>query len=72
MPGFDPQPAIDFWDLTNRHDWELCRGAHNGVTSRAWKPGPYSELGSQLAAFDPQYLKTLYPDQPLRVVKQRA
>ncbi len=40
--GFDPRPAIEFWDLTNRQDWELCMNAHRGVTSHAWQPGPYS------------------------------
>ena len=63
-PGFDPQPAIDFWDLTNRQDWELCANAHKGVSSNAWEPGPYSELESQLAAFDRQYLRALSPDAP--------
>jgi Rieske 2Fe-2S family protein len=58
-PGFDPQPAIEFWDLTNRQDWELCANAYRGVASAAWTPGPYSELESQLAAFDRQYLAAL-------------
>jgi len=58
-PGFDPQPAIDFWDLTNRQDWALCENAYRGVRSQAWEPGPYSELESQLAAFDRYYLKQL-------------
>jgi len=68
-PGFDPQPAIDFWDLTNRQDWELCTNAFKGVVSRAWQPGPYSELESQLAAFDRQYLRTIGIDaaSPVRV-----
>jgi glycine betaine catabolism A len=57
--GFDPQSAIDFWDLTNRQDWELCANAYQGVRSGAWTPGPYSELESQLAAFDRHYLKAL-------------
>jgi Rieske 2Fe-2S family protein len=61
-PGFDPAPAIDFWDLTNRQDWELCANAHLGVTSRAWQPGPYSELESQLAAFDRHYLRVMNPE----------
>jgi Rieske 2Fe-2S family protein len=61
-PGFDPRPAIEFWDLTNRQDWELCANAHRGVISRAWQPGPYSELESQLAAFDRQYLRALGND----------
>jgi Rieske 2Fe-2S family protein len=63
-PGFDPQPAIDFWDLTNRQDWELCANAYRGVVSNAWQPGPYSELESQLAAFDRQYLGALEPAAP--------
>ncbi len=57
--GFDPQPAIDFWDLTNRQDWALCANAFRGVRSQAWEPGPYSELESQLAAFDRHYLHSL-------------
>jgi glycine betaine catabolism A len=63
-PGFDPRPAIEFWDLTNRQDWELCANAFRGVVSNAWQPGPYSELESQLAAFDRQYLRALDPGQP--------
>ena len=58
-PGFDPQPAIAFWDLTNRQDWELCENAHRGVSSLAWEPGPYSELESQVAAFDREYLRMM-------------
>ena len=65
-PGFDPQPAIDFWDLTNRQDWKLCADAFRGVSSAAWEPGPYSELESQLAAFDRQYLRALDPERPAR------
>jgi Rieske 2Fe-2S family protein len=66
-PGFDPQPAIDFWDLTNRQDWKLCADAYRGVSSDAWEPGPYSELESQLAAFDRQYLRAMSPDRPAAV-----
>jgi Rieske 2Fe-2S family protein len=58
-PGFDPQPAIDFWDLTNRQDWELCANAYRGVASRAYLPGPYADLESQLAAFDREYLRAM-------------
>jgi glycine betaine catabolism A len=61
-PGFDPQPAIAFWDLTNRQDWALCENAARGMRSSAWTPGPYSELESQLAAFDRHYLRTLGAD----------
>jgi Rieske 2Fe-2S family protein len=68
QPGFDPQPAIAFWDLTNRQDWELCANAYRGVTSMAWEPGPYSELESQVAAFDRQYLRVMGNDEsPVRL-----
>lgn len=60
-PGFDAQPALEFWDLTNRQDWALCANAFLGMRSKAWEPGPYSELESQLAAFDRHYLRTLDP-----------
>jgi len=58
-PGFDPQPAIDFWDLTNRQDWDLCANAYLGVSSKAWEPGMYADIESQLAAFDRQYLRAM-------------
>jgi Rieske 2Fe-2S family protein len=61
-PGFDPMPAVEFWDITNRQDWELCENAHRGVVSNAWEPGPYSELESQLAAFDRHYLRIMNPE----------
>jgi len=60
--GFDPKPAVDFWDMTNRQDWDLCVNAYKGVISRAWQAGPYSELESQLAAFDRQYLRAMHGD----------
>lgn len=59
VPGFDPAPAIEFWDLTNRQDWELCANTQKGVASAAYVPGPYSELESQLAAFDREYLAAM-------------
>ena len=59
LPDFDPSPAVQFWDTTNRQDWDLCVNAYHGVASRAWVAGPYSELESQLAAFDRQYLNVM-------------
>lgn len=57
--GFDPQPAIEFWDLTNRQDWHICELAQEGIASPSYTPGPYSDLESILAAFDREYLKAL-------------
>ncbi len=51
-PGFDPSDAVDFWDLTNRQDWELSDLAQAGIRSRGYRPGPYSNREEMLAAFD--------------------
>lgn len=57
--GFDPQPAIEFWDVTNRQDWHVCELSQQGITSRAYEPGPYANQESLLVAFDRHYLGCL-------------
>jgi Rieske 2Fe-2S family protein len=59
QPDFDPAPAIEFWDLTNRQDWKICEQTQRGITSDAYTPGPYSNLESMLVAFDEYYLSVL-------------
>jgi glycine betaine catabolism A len=51
-PGFDPSDAVEFWDVTNRQDWELSDQAQAGIGSRGYRPGPYSNREELLAAFD--------------------
>jgi Rieske 2Fe-2S family protein len=58
-PGFDPSDGVEIWDVTNRQDWHMCELAQKGVSSRAYRPGPYSADESLLAAFDREYLKSL-------------
>ena len=58
-PEFDPSGAIEFWNMTNRQDWEVCELSQQGVESRAYRPGPYAELESMIAAFDRTYLEAL-------------
>jgi Rieske 2Fe-2S family protein len=58
-PGFDPSDGVEIWDVTNRQDWHMCELAQKGVSSRAYRPGPYSADESLLAAFDREYLRTL-------------
>ena len=58
-PGFDPSDGVEIWDLTNRQDWHMCELAQQGVSSRAYVPGPYSRDESLLAAFDREYLRSL-------------
>jgi Rieske 2Fe-2S family protein len=51
-PGFDATGSIEFWDLTNRQDWELSERAQAGITSQGYRPGPYSNREELLHAFD--------------------
>ena len=51
------QPAVEFWDTTNRQDWWVCEQMQRGVNSPAYVPGPYSDLESLVAAFDRHYLE---------------
>jgi Rieske 2Fe-2S family protein len=51
-PGFDPADAVTFWDMTNRQDWHVCELAQLGISSRAYRPGPYSNREDLLYAFD--------------------
>ena len=57
--SFDPSPAAQFWDETNRQDWRLCELSQQGISSCAYEPGPYANLESTLAAFDQHYLDAL-------------
>ena len=51
-PDFDPSDAVDFWDLTNRQDWELSDLAQLGISQRGYQPGPYSHREELLLALD--------------------
>jgi Rieske 2Fe-2S family protein len=51
-PGFDPRGAIDFWETTNRQDWELSDLAQQGISSEGYQPGPYSNREELLYALD--------------------
>jgi Rieske 2Fe-2S family protein len=53
---FDPDDAIEFWDMVNRQDWHVCELSQQGIASRAYKPGPYSARESIPAAWDRYYL----------------
>jgi Rieske 2Fe-2S family protein len=40
QPGFSPGYAVDFWDLTNRQDWQACESVQRGLGSPHASPGP--------------------------------
>jgi Rieske 2Fe-2S family protein len=58
-PGFNPDDAVEFWDMTNQQDWRICELSQQGVASRAYAPGPFSPRESLLAAFDREYLRVM-------------
>ncbi len=57
LADFQPNDAVDFWDMTNRQDWHVCELSQQGITSRAYEPGPYSPRESIPAAWDREYLR---------------
>ena len=56
-PGYNPDDAIEFWDMVNRQDWHVCELSQQGISSRAYEPGPYSSRESIPAAWDEYYLR---------------
>jgi Rieske 2Fe-2S family protein len=51
-PGFDPMPAVDFWDLTNRQDWHVCELQQQGTKSLGFRAGRFAENEPSVQAFD--------------------
>jgi Rieske 2Fe-2S family protein len=49
---FDPSDAVDFWDLTNRQDWEVCALQQRGTASAAYTAGRYALMEDMVHAFD--------------------
>lgn len=56
---FNPDDAIEFWDMTNKQDWHVCELSQHGIASRAYQPGPYSPRESIPAAWDRYYLQQI-------------
>jgi Rieske 2Fe-2S family protein len=50
--GFDAQDAVDFWDLVNRQDWEVCELAQLGLGSAGYTPGRFTEVEGTVHDFD--------------------
>jgi Rieske 2Fe-2S family protein len=49
---FDIRSILEFWDMTNKQDWFVCALAQQGISSRGYTPGPYSNREELLYAFD--------------------
>jgi len=56
---YNPDDAIEFWDMTNKQDWHVCELSQQGIASRAYEPGPYSSRESIPAAWDEYYLRIM-------------
>jgi glycine betaine catabolism A len=56
---FNPDDAIEFWDMVNKQDWHVCELSQQGISSRAYEPGPYSARESVPAAWDQEYLRQI-------------
>src|SRR5256886_2395131 len=54
---FRPEDAIEFWDMTNKQDWHVCELSQQGISSRAYQPGPYSSRESIPAIWDEYYVR---------------
>jgi Rieske 2Fe-2S family protein len=58
---YNPDDAIEFWDMTNKQDWQVCELSQQGIASRAYQPGPYSSREIIPAAWDEYYLEQISP-----------
>jgi Rieske 2Fe-2S family protein len=43
VAGFDPSYAAEFWDITNREDWDACEAVQRGVQRRGYRQAPFSD-----------------------------
>ncbi|HKE43795.1 MAG TPA: aromatic ring-hydroxylating dioxygenase subunit alpha [Steroidobacteraceae bacterium] len=43
-PGFDPRDVVEFWDLVNRQDWQICEGVQEGMRSRGFRGAFYAPM----------------------------
>jgi len=43
-PGFDSKDVVDFWDVVNRQDWQVCEGVQAGMQSRGFRGGFYAPM----------------------------
>lgn len=49
--SFDASYAVDFWDITNREDWEACESVQRGLSSGLAEPGPLSPAEDAIYQF---------------------
>jgi hypothetical protein len=52
---------VEFWDITNKQDWALSDLAQQGISSKGYQPGPYSNREELLLALDRFVLQRVEP-----------
>ena len=43
-PEFDASDAVEFWDLVNQQDWEICESVQRGMQNRVFQHGYYAPM----------------------------
>ncbi len=59
LPGFSIDDAVEFWDLTNRQDWEICEKTQQGVRSDGFRPVTFQAGEGCLHAIANWYLDAM-------------
>ena len=59
LPGFDPSPTVDLWDLVSRQDWAVCERAQLGVSSRGFRGGVYPRKDRLLFDFNERWRREM-------------
>jgi Rieske 2Fe-2S family protein len=44
QPDFDPSDTVEFWDLVNRQDWNICERVQAGIAARVHTVGVFSPM----------------------------
>jgi Rieske 2Fe-2S family protein len=59
LPGFDPSPTVELWDLISRQDWAVCERAQRGVSSRSHRSGVYPSKDRLLFDFNERWRRAM-------------
>ncbi len=41
---FDPADVVEFWDVVNKQDWQICESVQDGMRSRGFRGGFYAPM----------------------------
>jgi Rieske 2Fe-2S family protein len=51
LAGFSATYASEFWDVTNREDFEACESVFRGMSSTGFRQGPFAREEDEVHAF---------------------